>query len=485
MSKKLSNQFVLAIVGLLLSNYAATAQEEMIMAPKSVSRKEVAEFNEAIRLFNNKEVQPASDKLKLLSEAHPEFIGAQVMYGTALLQLGKLDDAIVVFHTVESADPEHSLMLFNLGTAYMLSGKRDRALEKFQKYVRLHPKAKYAGECQARIDALTTEVARTSGITNSKGQDNYLEEAMALGAMRWNKKQMPISVYIAPGQSKGYRDEFTDVLKKAFGTWADASQGKISFKFDSDPDNALIHCSWTDDPSNLANASEGGEALPMATLDGCLMISKIKFVTTKPLQPVIPIEYFRTVCLHEIGHALGLLGHSSQPGDVMLAALSNNADIPLSDRDKKTLYLLYTSPDSLIHDHPLKLINTSYHGSQTSPDNQAIKLTTEALQEMNKENYDKAISLLEEAKKLSPKLEAVYVNLAKAYNDMGNNALHKHDYVTTSKYFDLAIANLIQAKRKSMAIQYCDIMMQVATYNSNSTDFLKYKNLKRDLTGSN
>lgn len=487
MPRKLSYLPILAIIGLLLSNNVAIAQTESRMAPKGVTQKEVAEFNTAVNQYNNKDFQPASEKFKQLSEAHPDFLDTHIMYGAALLRLGKPEDAIPALHAAENIDPNDGLMIFTLGTAYMLTGKNERAVEKFQKYIRLHPKDQFASESQARVDLLSTEIARNKGIMSSKGQDNYLDEAMAMGAMRWKSSQMPIPIYIAPGQGKvGYRDEFTDILKQAFATWSDASQGKFTYKFVSDPSDSLIECLWSDDQITLANPAEGGQAMPMSSLDGSLMGGRITLLTKKGAQTNLPSNIVRSIALHEVGHMLGMLGHSSQPGDTMLGATSDGTQLAgLSDRDKKTIYLLYTASDEVIKAHPVKTTNVAFQGSQTSPENKAALLTADAIHEIDQKHYTKALELLEEAKKLAPSMEVIYLDLAKIYNELGNEAIKNHDYASVKKNFDLAITNLIKAKRKELAVQYCDIILRIASRDSNSADITKYTKLKRELTGSN
>jgi predicted Zn-dependent protease len=51
----------------------------------------------------------------------------------------------------------------------------------------------------------------------------------------------------------------------------------------------------------------------------------------------------KAVALHEIGHSLGLLGHSPVPEDIMYCA-EGLAEAPqnLTERDKKTMKLLYS-----------------------------------------------------------------------------------------------------------------------------------------------
>ena len=47
------------------------------------------------------------------------------------------------------------------------------------------------------------------------------------------------------------------------------------------------------------------------------------------------------VMLHEMGHALGLMGHSDDRRDIMYPRVSGQAGAGLSDRDRRTLQELY------------------------------------------------------------------------------------------------------------------------------------------------
>lgn len=157
---------------------------------------------------------------------------------------------------------------------------------------------------------------------------------------------MPISVCIRSGEGiTGFRPEFIDILNQCFNDWAVASQGLISFRFTRDPNSADLDCSWTDDPHTFSNQAEAGETRLTTNKKNSAIVRGTIRLLTVPLVPALPItpNRLRTTCLHEVGHALGLTGHTQNPNDIMFfsAHITDNR-FELTPRDINTLVRLYT-----------------------------------------------------------------------------------------------------------------------------------------------
>jgi tetratricopeptide (TPR) repeat protein len=81
---------------------------------------------------------------------------------------------------------------------------------------------------------------------------------------------------------------------------------------------------------------------------GKLTAMKMNIALNKPTGVPQSTVLLKSVLLHEVGHALGLLGHSPNPNDVMAVAYYNRAGsqakLQLSAADKATLQALYAQP---------------------------------------------------------------------------------------------------------------------------------------------
>jgi tetratricopeptide (TPR) repeat protein len=404
------------------------------------------------------------------------------MYGSCLLELGELKQGLEELRKADAILSDNDVVLVNMATAYRLLGQNEQAQEKYKKFLKLYPGHSRAEAVKNDLKMLEIEIMRSKGAVSSKGQDNYLDETMTMGAGRWSAAQMPLPVFIDSGaEVKDYRDEFGDVLKQAFLTWADASGGKLSFQFVSKPEEALIKCAWTANVKDLANPSEGGQAEPFLGSNGIIQNCQILIITKSPRRKEESSkEYMAHVCLHEVGHCIGLLGHSGQPGDIMFAVFPSTPSGELTDRDKNTLVGLYNASDDTIASHPMRLDKFgALSGNTANPIEKAVKLNAEGGADLESGNYQRAISKFEEALKLSPGTELLCMNLGNTYAYVGFQQLGSGDKVSAEKSFNLSADYFKRAKRKDLAAKAYSKLIEMAEITGQADSVSKYQQLKK------
>lgn len=476
-----STLICLLLVLMLAIGQSSAIAGELEIPPAGISSETIKKFNAGAKLLESGDYQQACDIYAKIVKDSPGWGIANLMYGTALLKVGKTEEALAELLKAETATPDKEQVLVNLGGAYQSLGQRDKALEKFQRYLKLYPNGTYTQNLQDLSNLLLTEQARTKGAVSSKGQDNYFEEAISLGAARWNSAQMPLPIFIESGVGKkGYKESFADALKQAFTDWAAASGGKLSLKFINDPGSALITCKWVDSPNQLIDFSEGGEAMPARMSNGNMSKSALTILTVTAVDQREPSEeYMHYICLHEVGHILGLYSHSSQIGDVMFSVLPAKPSGLLSERDKKTMFMLYAAPDSILKEHPLLARNAALQGHDSSPHNRAIGLNAQGYTAMESKNLKEAVRCFEEAVKLAPDLGYISMNLASAYYNTGITEFNAGR--SAQNYFSLAINCARNNKHYDLAKQFCEQTIQLAKSCHDDASKKKYEAIMQGL----
>lgn len=163
--------------------------------------------------------------------------------------------------------------------------------------------------------------------------------------LRWPDSAMPLSVYVAPFRwyqpSKQANAAFYHQMAvNAFLQWQQRSDGLVRFHFVDSVSDSQIDLKWRRvDRKTLGHCEFSWND------QHCLYSAEIQIGITDGLvhsQYDKPEEVQHTI-LHEIGHALGLTGHSPYSGDIMYVPHQYGV-LSLSERDVETLKWLYRLP---------------------------------------------------------------------------------------------------------------------------------------------
>jgi len=163
--------------------------------------------------------------------------------------------------------------------------------------------------------------------------------------LRWSKRDMPLRVHLPPPPEGLFEesDAVYDSVRDGVLDWTDvAGPGLPRFELVDDQREADIPIVWAAEPDgHWYIAHTVWDIQPFARRFGVARV----LVTGRccPDRPADLHELYAAV-LHEMGHALGIGGHSADPSDVMHASLSDAALSGLSERDRATLRLVYAWP---------------------------------------------------------------------------------------------------------------------------------------------
>jgi tetratricopeptide (TPR) repeat protein len=135
-------------------------------------------------------------------------------------------------------------------------------------------------------------------------------------------------------------DNPAEFIQRACDTWASASGNKVSFLLTDRPEESSIEVFLTEDPNGLEQGYAQGitEHAQRGENKKRIRLLTIDRESGKPLNK----GEFLDACLHEMGHALGLL-HSGNISDIMYQAVHDKPLCGLSNNDCERVTLLYTS----------------------------------------------------------------------------------------------------------------------------------------------
>ncbi|HIA54540.1 MAG TPA: tetratricopeptide repeat protein [Candidatus Melainabacteria bacterium] len=424
MSLTFSNRQILVVSAILLSFQGVALANPAFAQPQQqwvVNGKPVSEnVGKAMMLFNNaSNLLIGSEKpekaVELLTQAEqlaPELPEIQSNLGMALAKMGRTDEAIVHVEKAVALNPNLPAAEMTLGSLYQSVGRTQDAIRVFKDFQQRHPTSEHIKKIKGLLSMLESESKLQTKQPDGSvtGADDYFSSIGLSGSVtKWTQDHMPLKVYIAPTQGVvGYKPGYMDGVKSSFQAWADASGGKVSFVYVQDKEKNDISFAFSNDIKAVSNPAEGGEAKVYPGPKG-IVKSTIVVLTLDPSPAQQMSEsLMRWICLHEIGHAIGLMGHSSQHNDVMYSSMPlATIDRGLSERDKNTLKHLY-SDDVVVH----KADTSNMASDSTDP----MTLNNQGATALNAGNLELSLQCLEKAHKIDPSMKVVKQNLAQAYS---------------------------------------------------------------------
>lgn len=310
-------------------------------------------------LYQQEKYAAAQEAFEQVIASNPNDASAHFQLAVACTKCGDFEKAIPEFQCAYKLDNKLQEALLNTGTCYQVLGKAKEAVVMYKQYLRVDPKSNDA----RTIGDLITHLSQMKTANRSNNTADYLEDVIPNGhTFRWPSQAFPIRVYIAPGFSvPGYRNSFRDDFINALNDWAGATDERIGYTIVPSTGQANVICQWTNDPTQVSedgNTSSGGVTKVQAIANDTTHSTSIDCVsmhllTTSTTGTNVDDDKLKYVCLHEIGHMLGLQGHSGNNHDVMFYSELPSALPILSQRDKATILRLYQA-------YPIRPLNYNY-----------------------------------------------------------------------------------------------------------------------------
>ena len=164
--------------------------------------------------------------------------------------------------------------------------------------------------------------------------------------LRWPDSAMPLRVNL-PAPPAGFftdPDEILATVEAAILAWSNvAAPGIPSFVFVETARESDIRVTWAEEPDGgwyVAYCSYDQVKLRMRRFGVDYLLISGRSKGGSEASP----QLLHAVVLHEMGHALGLGGHSTNAADVMYKSITPGIDYTLSPSDRHTLSKLYSSP---------------------------------------------------------------------------------------------------------------------------------------------
>jgi tetratricopeptide (TPR) repeat protein len=346
----------LCIAAGLLSANAAEKGPGVMLAPKTLQEKQAAELLiQGNKLLKEKKAVQARPLIEKAAGMWPQ--SAHVHYNLACCyeEMGNFEKAIAEYETTLQLDSHMTDCIPNIASCYQLLNRPQDAITLFENYLKKRPNAPDAAEIKGMIAALKRQTRIQ--IDSDPQSGDYLQSLMPKGCIqRWQRGRLPLKVFFANGKDeqgrdvRGFQESYNLILMDAFNTWMKASENRLAYVVCTDPFKADIVCTWTDRKDFL---SDGGSKVeqgvakvasllrPGATEEEIGHVRVIILVLDMKGAHSISDEEMKKACLHEVGHALGLAGHSSNNRDIMFFSDSPTIWASLTKRDKATIAKLY------------------------------------------------------------------------------------------------------------------------------------------------
>jgi len=352
--------------------------------------------------------------------------------------------------------------VFYLGMAYTHLNRFDEAHDAFEHVIQMTPpSSELAGMARNNLNFVTKQqitLASSSGKANQvltaslsrSSKDNYLTYILYHGkVVHFATESMPLKVFITDGRGvTGWNAGMKQAVVYAMRAWQSATKGRVNFTQVYNESSADIVVHWR------RNFSDGILGVsPLQTVGDTIVQSDVNLATYYPdSNAAIPPEDLKAIAVHELGHAIGLRGHSPSPDDIMFFSKTRQSNT-LSQRDINTIGMLYK----------LQADVKNGDAGSTTLTKRYYELYNQGYTAQTSGRVSDAIAAYRQAIQLSPGKTEAKFNLGALLINEGNRLVRSNNYSS-------ARDNFIEARQLFSQIVQAPNVPQGAQENLSAAD---------------
>ncbi len=280
--------------------------------------------------------------------------------GNGLLDQDRFSEAEAAYEQAIEQDPQYAQAYHNRALAEEMVD-RQKAVQDWQRFVEVagsQPDLKYdVARAEARLQILKAmpvlpESMRPDRYVSAAG-DYYWSVSSESEGEEW--RHLPVKVFLGSAPEMKWQEG----TREAFDIWSSV----FPLQLVAIPQEADIRMGWEDSVLERQHAGETYEWVQIRKVGNELTGRHVAVIVLDLRHPWSKNE-MRAIVLHEMGHALGLKGHSDNRKDIMYMQMQEKQfRIPLpggmpspffwrslpkqpSQRDVNTLIRIYNSPGS-------------------------------------------------------------------------------------------------------------------------------------------
>jgi len=289
--------------------------------------------------------------------ADQEAAKASYRQGNEFFDQNRFADASAAYGRAVEQDPQFAEAYYNHALADEMVDRQKAIADwhRFADRAANSPDLKYqVGQANARIQILGMLPAYPEALQPSRyvpsASDYFFEVAESSESEKWNS--FPIKVLVGNVPTANWAQG----AREAFSIWKEM----LPLELTPEPAEADIRFNWEGGTGVEGAAGEEVDWVQFRRVGGELTGRKVAFITVD-LSHRWSKDEMRAIVLHELGHALGIKGHSESKGDIMFWQVQEKSHqvrapgIPYpfpwktlvskpSQRDLNTLIRLYNTP---------------------------------------------------------------------------------------------------------------------------------------------